>query len=1112
MKKTIILLTILLLALPLFAQLVQNGLVREMNSNRQPVAGVQITFEDAVPTDSDAAGRFRLAFDEQEKAIGDLIFLVEISKAGYELVNQKDFDIVKISNATELGIDVILARTGTVEAAKKDYYQISDKALLAGFAREKAAIRAKLKTAEVSQQEYLTQLNALQEQYDRQKESLDALAEKFARLNFDDVSPIYEEALKLFKDGQVDEAIAKLESSNPNQRTAQIIAEEKRLIKAQADLDAQKAALAQEKQQQIAAVRLLADMYSLTFNPQKAEQQYDQLLQLDSTDLTILNDAANFYQANHLYDKAKSTYPKIIQHPEAKDWLVANTYGHIGELFTQTGSPIDALNNYKLATNIYQKLYKDYPKASLYKENVAVTYAKLGETHVLLGNLDTALTFYQRHHQLFKELSKSYPQNISLKKGIALSYQRLGSTHTALGNLDTALVFHQEENLLFKKLYTAHPQNAAFKNGLAISYAELGETHVALGNLDTALSFFQKRSKLGKEICEAYPQNAFYKNGLAISYSNLGKIHTTLGNIDTALIFYKDYHQLEKELYEDYPQNIFFKDGLATSYQKLGDTHTALGNLDMALTAYQSYYQLEKELYEAYPQNVTFKNSLAIAHSNLGEIYTTLGNLDMALTAYQAYHQLEKELYGAHPENVSFKDGLAISCQNLGETYATLGNLDTALTFYQTYNRLNKELYESYPQNISYKNGLAISYSKLGLTYATLGNLDTALTFYQVYNQLEKELYTAYPKNVSYKNSLAISYEKLGLTYSSLGKLDSALTVYQAYNQLEKELYEAYPQNVFFKYGLALSYEKMGVIHTALGNLDTALMAYQGETKLMEELYATYPKNVSYKDGLAIAYSKLGEVHSNLGNFDQVLPFFQKYNQLEKELYAAYPQNVSTKNSLALSYAKLGMFSLGQVGDKEQARTYFKEAESLWLALTEAAPQYLQFKRYLALARNYLIKTIATPIIDLKNQIQSEPDTLKKYQLYATLCDSLRVYHQQDSTYNTELANALNNRAWYGFFLQEFTAIESDVREAITLGTDNKYLYTNLPPALLLQGKYEEALALYQAWMDKPFGEQELPDYRAAFLDDLNIFEKAGIIPIQQMEHVEAIRGILERK
>ncbi len=423
MKNNLFLLAFCAFCAPLFAQ-IQTGLVREQNSKRRPVGGVQVTFSDAVPTTSDDAGNFRLAF--QGKKAGDLIFFSEIKKSGYELVNGKDLEVLKISSTERLVEDIILARAGTVDAAKKEYYGISDKALLAGFEREKKALRDKLQKKELEQQDYLERLAVLQEQYDVQKQNLDALAEKFARVNFDDVTPVYQEALELFKAGKVSEAIARLESIDPARRTEEIIKEEKRIADAQAELDSQKVALAREKRQQIANLRLLADMYGVQFDPAKAESQYDQLLRLDSTDLEILRDAADFYLENHRYDKAKRAYRLVIAHPRAEEWQIANAFSFIGELHTATGSLPDALDAYTKAFEAYEKLHQQNPSKTFYKNNLASSYEKLGSTHTSLGNLDKALTFFEERSRLGKELYAAYPQNVGFKNGLATSYLLLG--------------------------------------------------------------------------------------------------------------------------------------------------------------------------------------------------------------------------------------------------------------------------------------------------------------------------------------------------------------------------------------------------------------------------------------------------------------------------------------------------------------------------------------------------------------------------------------------------------------------------------------------------------------------------------------------------------------
>ncbi|MEZ4988284.1 MAG: NB-ARC domain-containing protein [Saprospiraceae bacterium] len=249
---------------------------------------------------------------------------------------------------------------------------------------------------------------------------------------------------------------------------------------------------------------------------------------------------------------------------------------------------------------------------------------------------------------------------------------------------------------------------------------------------------------------------------------------------------------------------------------------------------------------------------------------------------------------------------IALLCERTGDFHVATGNLEKANDNFEKCRDISKKLCEIGPDEPYNKNELAISYSKLGETHAALGNLDLALTFYQDDAELTKQLYDSYPNNVAFKNGLAISYERLGLTHAALGNLDLALTFYQDYNELEKQLYDSYPNHVAFKHNLAISYDKLGDTHVALGNLDLALTFYEERSALGKQLYDSYPNHVEFKNGLAISYYKLGALNAD------------------------------------------------NLKDKAQAKTYFQQAEALWLELVRDAPQVVEFQRFLGIVQEDL--------------------------------------------------------------------------------------------------------------------------------------------------------------
>ena len=530
----------------LFAQ-IQTGKVREQNSNRAPVRGVQVHFKDAVPTLSDDKGRFRLAF--QGKKAGDLLFLQAIRKSGYELVNEKELEVLKFSPTKKLGSDIILAKAGTLDAARREYYAISNQALQAGFDKQKKALQQKLKNLQLTQQEYEKKFGRLSEEYAGQQKSLSALSDLFARINFDDVSAEYEQAFSLFKSGAIDEALRILERADLLTRMKNRLDEKKRLERAKREIARQKEKNEAEIRDDLQGMQLQAQLYVLTFQIEKAEALYDQMLRLDSTDLEILKTVAAFYKDYHRYDKAKRAYERVIGHPEVKEWEVAESYCHWGELQKATKNLPTALEAFEKSEKICTKLCEIDSTSVIFQNGLAISYQYIGNVYSDMGNLRTALTFYGKFNRLKGKLCSDSPNDIFLKKGYAISYEKLGSTNLFLGNLEEAFSCFENGNQIAKEIHAADPKNTEFKSILALSYEKLGRTHIKLGNLEKSLTFFEEEIQLFKELTNANPANASFKYGLAISYAALGTTHNSLGNFSEALAIFEKVTEIFNDLY-----------------------------------------------------------------------------------------------------------------------------------------------------------------------------------------------------------------------------------------------------------------------------------------------------------------------------------------------------------------------------------------------------------------------------------------------------------------------------------------------------------------------------------------------------------------------------------
>jgi tetratricopeptide (TPR) repeat protein len=109
------------------------------------------------------------------------------------------------------------------------------------------------------------------------------------------------------------------------------------------------------------------------------------------------------------------------------------------------------------------------------------------------------------------------------------------------------------------------------------------------------------------------------------------------------------------------------------------------------------------------------------------------------------------------------------------------------------------------------------------------------------------------------------------------------------------------------------------------------------------------------------------------------------------------------------------------------------------------------------------------------------------------------------------ISQHINSLAYYQLLCGDYKECETNILVGIDLHPENKYLYTNLAPALLLQGKYKSAKRAYKKYAKKPFDDSVgFPLFADAFLDDFDILEKFDHLTVQQKNDIGKIRKILD--
>lgn len=203
-RKTLLLLTVFLISSQCFlAQTTQKGVVLEMSSNHQPVAGVEVKVAGATPTDSDAEGRFILTFSSSLP--GDPLMVNDVYKKGYKIVNHEKIANWNISSSSELKI--VLGRTEVINALRKKYYDIGESSTEKEYRKMVTELEELKKQKQLSETAFLQKVDSASQSLAEWRRRLEVYAMKFACINRDELDDMEKQAMTLLDGGDIQGAI-----------------------------------------------------------------------------------------------------------------------------------------------------------------------------------------------------------------------------------------------------------------------------------------------------------------------------------------------------------------------------------------------------------------------------------------------------------------------------------------------------------------------------------------------------------------------------------------------------------------------------------------------------------------------------------------------------------------------------------------------------------------------------------------------------------------------------------------------------------------------------------------------------------------------------------------
>ena len=236
MRTYLLLLVLLLCSMGTMAmaQAVQNGRVVQYNGKegKTPLMNVSVSAVGAPAVRSDADGLFALQF--RTLHAGDAIQFRRVELAGYEVMNTEALAAARVANTSGDAAEpfvIVMCKSNELSRLRDGYRDVATARYQKQLEEAQAQLQRLKKEGKMQQAEYDKQLDALEEKYEAQMQTLDTYVDKFARIDLSELDEAEAQIIALVQEGKIDEAIARYDAQNLTQRLQQGVQEQRQLTR-----------------------------------------------------------------------------------------------------------------------------------------------------------------------------------------------------------------------------------------------------------------------------------------------------------------------------------------------------------------------------------------------------------------------------------------------------------------------------------------------------------------------------------------------------------------------------------------------------------------------------------------------------------------------------------------------------------------------------------------------------------------------------------------------------------------------------------------------------------------------------------------------------------------
>ncbi len=435
----------------------------------------------------------------------------------------------------------------------------------------------------------------------------------------------------------------------------------------------------------------------------------------------------------------------------------ARSTSDLATMFQKQANPTEAERLYREAVTHYERLVRDVPGVSHYKERLAEALLNLGQTLSMSSKEVEAI--FRRAQDVYRELSADAPDVAAHRRNLATTFLNLGVVFASTGRLREAELAAIQAKALFETLVDESPEFILNQELLIKCLVLLGKVRAQTGDTTTALA----NAKLARDLYEKFdPERIDMAWDRGGNLANLAYLQELNANFTDADKSWQQATGVFETLVAKAPRRLDLRSDLAFNLMQLGLSSRRLGRNGQAERDLRRSVELLEQVVKEAPERSADRFRLAQAAHHFGHFLFEQTRASEAETySYLAFHAYERLFFDSYRPDEMVR-ACADTLSNVATGQLGQGRFDDAIKSY----RECLKLFDSLPPALAFERSIRDSHARvldnLGKTLMLKGNFAAAEPRIRQGLSIRESLLADAPGDPGFRDALGLSATHLG--------------------------------------------------------------------------------------------------------------------------------------------------------------------------------------------------------------------------------------------------------------------------------------------------------------------------------------------------------------